>query len=158
MPAVFIVATVSNVEDEPRRYTVAETARVLGITEAAVRARINRDKLTSEKIDNTVYVRLDPDTTPVNPDDQTALVEALRDQVSMLKQQLNTEQGASAELRRIIAALTQRIPELEAPKSQDPPEAPTEATEQPGRAEPRSSAGEVQESEQRPWWRRIFGS
>jgi hypothetical protein len=158
LPAVFVVATVSNVEDEPRRYTVAETARLLGITEAAVRARINRDKLTSEKIDNTVYVRLDPDTTPVNPDDQTALVEALRDQVSMLKQQLNTEQGASAELRRIIAALTQRIPELEAPKSQDPTEAPTEASEQPGTAEPRSSAGENQESEQRPWWRRIFGS
>jgi hypothetical protein len=158
LPAVFVVATVSNVEDESRRYTVAETARLLGITEAAVRARINRDKLTSEKIDNTVYVRLDPDTTPVNPDDQTALVEALRDQVSMLKQQLNTEQAASAELRRIIAALTQRIPELEAPKNQEPPEAPTEATEQPGRAEPRSSAGEGQESEQRPWWRRIFGS
>jgi predicted transcriptional regulator len=158
LPAVFVVATVSNVEDEPRRYTVAETARLLGITEAAVRARINRDKLTSEKIDNTVYVRLDPDTTPVNPDDQTALVEALRDQVGMLKQQLNTEQAASAELRRIIAALTQRIPELEAPKSQEPPEAPTEATEQPGRAEPRSNAGEGQGSEQSPWWRRIFGS
>ena len=158
MPAVFVVATVSNVEDEPRRYTVAETARLLGITEAAVRARINRNKLTSEKIDNTIYVRLDPDTTPVNPDDQTALVEALRDQVSMFKQQLNTEQAASAELRRIIAALTQRIPELEAPKSQEPPEAPTEATEQPGRADPRSNAGEGQESEQRPWWRRIFGS
>jgi len=156
LPAVFIVATVSNVEDEPRRYTVAEAARLLGITEAAVRARINRDKLTSEKIDNTVYVRLDSDTTPVNPDDQTALVEALRDQVSMLRQQLNTEQAASAELRRIIAALTQRIPVPEAPKSQEPPEVPTEATEQPGRAEPLSSAGEGQESEQHPWWRRIF--
>jgi hypothetical protein len=71
---------------------------VLGITEAAVRARINRGKLESEKVENTVYVRLDSDTTPVNSGDQTALVEALRDQVGMLKHQLNTEQAASAEL------------------------------------------------------------
>ena len=155
MPPVFVVATVSNVEEEPRRYTVAEAARVLGITEAAVRARINRGKLTSEKIDNTVYVRLGSDTTPVNPDDQTALVEALRDQVGMLKQQLNTEQAASAELRRIIAALTQRIPELEAPRSSEPPQAPAEATEQPGRVESQPSVEGTQE--QRSWWRRLLG-
>src|SRR3712207_7511150 len=68
-----------------------------------------------------------------------ALVEALRDQVGMLKQQLNTEQAASAELRRIIAALTQRIPELEAPRSSEPPQAPAEATEQPGRVESQPS-------------------
>jgi hypothetical protein len=145
-------------EAETRHYTVAEAARVLGITEAAVRARINRGKLTSEKIDNTVYVRLDSDTTPVFPDDQTALVEALRDQVGMLKQQLNTEQAASAELRRIIAALTQRIPELEPPRSPEPPQAPAEATEQPGRVEPQTSVEGAQEgAEQRSWWRRVFG-
>src|SRR5215204_1595348 len=144
------------VEDEPRHYTVSEAARVLGITEAAVRARINRGKLQSEKIENTVYVRLDSDTTPVNLGDQTALVEALRDQVGMLKQQLNTEQSASAELRRIIAALTQRIPELEAPR-QEPPEAPIEATEQPGRVEAQAAGGGAQEGAERPWWRRVFG-
>jgi hypothetical protein len=142
-------------EDKPRRYTVSEAARVLGITEAAVRARINRDKLPSEKIDNTVYVRLDADATPVNLSDQTALVDALRDQVGMLKQQLNTEQAASAELRRIIAALTQRIPELEAPRSPEPPQAPAEATEQPGRVESQPSVEGTQE--QRSWWRRLLG-
>jgi hypothetical protein len=156
--AVFDVGTVFNVEDELRRYTVAEAARALGITEAAVRARINRGKLTSEKIDNTVYVWLDTDKTFVNPGDQTALVEALRDQVGMLKQQLNTEQAASAELRRIIAALTSRIPELEAPRSQEPPEAPTETTEQPGRVGPQASVEGPQESSERvSWWRRLFG-
>jgi hypothetical protein len=145
-------------EAETRHHTVAEAARMLGITEAAVRARINRGKLTSEKIDNTVYVRLDPDTTPVFPDDQTALVEALRDQVGMLKQQLNTEQAASAELRRIIAALTQRIPELEPPRSPEPPQASAEATEQPGRVEPQTSVeGAHEGAEQRSWWRRVFG-
>ena len=131
---------------------------MLGITEAAVRARINRGKLESEKVDNTVYVRLDSDATLVNAGDQTALVEALRDQVSMLKQQLNTEQAASGELRRIIAALTSRIPELEAPR-QEPPEASTEDTEQPVRVESQAAVGrEAQEDAERPWWRRMFSS
>jgi DNA-binding Lrp family transcriptional regulator len=146
------------VEDAEKHYTVSEAARVLGITEAAVRARINRGKLESEKVSNTVYVRLDPDATPVNAGDQTALVEALRDQVSMLKHQLNTEQAASGELRRIIAALTSRIPELEAPR-QEPPEAPTEGTEQPVRVESHAAVGrQAQEDAERPWWRRMFGS
>jgi hypothetical protein len=154
LPAVFGVATVFNVEDESRRYTVSEAARVLGITEAAVRARINRGKLASEKIDNTVYVRLDSDATPVNPGDPTALVEALRDQVSMLKQQLNTEQEASAELRRIIAGLVQRVPELEA--ASEPPEASGGAAEE---AEPRARAteGAQEPGQRRSWWRRMFG-
>jgi excisionase family DNA binding protein len=146
------------VDDEAKHYTVSEAARVLGITEAAVRARINRGKLESEKVGNTVYVRLDSDATPVNAGDQTALVEALRDQVSMLKQQLNTEQAASGELRRIIAALTSRIPELEAPR-QEPPEAPTEGTEQPVRVQSQAAVGrQAQEDAERPWWRRIFSS
>jgi hypothetical protein len=154
---VFGVATVFNVEDNQRRYTVSEAARMLGTTEAAVRARINRGKLASEKIDNTVYVRLDPDSTPVQPGDQTALVEALRDQVTTLKQQLNTEQEASAELRRIIAALTQRIPELEAP-SQEPRETPATTPGEPDRVEePHPASGAPQEGAQRPWWRRVFG-
>jgi len=144
------------VENEPKHYTVSEAARVLGITEAAVRARISRGKLESEKVENTVYVRLDSDITPVNSGDQSALVEALRDQIGMLKQQLNIEQAASAELRRIIAALTSRIPELEAPK-QEPPEVPTEGTEQTVRVESQAAVGQAQEGAERPWWRRMFG-
>ena len=144
--------------DASKHYTVSEAARVLGITEAAVRARINRGKLESEKVDNTVYVRLDSDATLVNVGGQTALMEALRDQVSMLKQQLNTEQAASGELRRIIAALTSRIPELEAPR-QEPPEASTEGTEQPVRVESQAAVGrQAQDAAERPWWRRMFGN
>jgi hypothetical protein len=63
------------------------------------------------------------------------------------------------EIRRrdvIISQLTERIPAIEAPR--DEPETPETVEEEPERAERRSSAGEGQESEQRPWWRRIFGS
>ncbi len=45
------------------------------------------------------------------------LVEELRDQVGYLREQLRREQDAHAEARRIIAALTSRIPELEPPRS-----------------------------------------
>lgn len=154
MSLVFGVATVFSVEDEQRRYTVSEAARMLGTTEAAVRARINRGKLVSEKIDNTVYVRLDPDTTPVHPGDQTALVEALRDQVTTLKQQLNTEQEASAELRRIIAGLVQRVPELERPEARETAAESEEKIEE----ESRPASGGAQEGTARvSWWRRMFG-
>jgi hypothetical protein len=46
--------------------------------------------------------------------------------IAILENQLAEERAASGELRRIIAALTQRIPELEArssSKSQEPPRA-----------------------------------
>jgi hypothetical protein len=48
---------------------------------------------------------------------------------------------------------------------QDPPQAPSEAAEQPGRVEPQPAVEGAQEAAQRPegqtprvpWWRRMFG-
>jgi hypothetical protein len=106
------------------------------------------------------------------------LVEELRDQVGYLREQLRREQDAHAEARRIIAALTARIPEHEAPSESR--EAPSEATEQPGRVGPQTEVEGTQEPREshemamrevgggplphdqqtpsaRPWWRRMFG-
>jgi hypothetical protein len=106
------------------------------------------------------------------------LVEELRDQVGYLREQLRREQDAHAEARRIIAALTARIPEHvassepgEAPS--ETPGSPSEATEQPGRVEPQPSVEAADEAERagrgpsesamgggrlhRSWWRRMFG-
>jgi hypothetical protein len=61
---------------------------------------------------------------------------------------------------RVIAALTQRIPELEAPREapSESPELPTAATEQPGRVEPQPQVEAAQEGTERvSWWRRVFG-
>ncbi len=113
------------------------------------------------------------------------LVEELRDQVGYLREQLRREQDAHAEARRIIAALTARIPEYEAPSEpreapQEPSETPSEATEQPGRVGPQPAVESTQElreesgmhmpevhsgplphdqqrPSERPWWRRMFG-
>jgi hypothetical protein len=61
---------------------------------------------------------------------------------------LKVEREASAELRRIIAALTTRIPELEAPP--EPRDAPVTPSEDSGKGET------PPDTEKHSWWRRLF--
>ncbi len=96
----------------------------------------------------------DGDSNAVHPEPQ---VETWRELIDELRDRVRSLEDANRENRRIIAALTSRIPEIEPPASSEPREAPTEATEQPGRVEPQPAVGGVQEGSQRaPWWRRIF--
>jgi hypothetical protein len=151
-----------------RRTTVAEAAAILGISAEAVRGRIRRGTLPVERESGTVYVLLDTSaderttgdrtrTTADQPTDRTDLLIAeLQDRVRSLEE-------ANRENRRIIAALTQRIPELEAPASSlgsEPRESPTEPASEADRVEASQNAGgEAQEGTEktRPWWRRVFG-
>jgi hypothetical protein len=141
-----------------RRTTVAQAAEALGISAEAVRGRIRRGTLPVEREGGTVYVLLDPGvenrttadqsrTTTDRPGDRTDLLIAeLQDRVRSLEE-------ANRENRRIIAALTSRIPELEAP-SQEPRESP----ESPGPTPtPTAERGGPQTPSERPWWRRMFG-
>jgi hypothetical protein len=180
--------------DQPtdQRLTVAQAAAALGITEGAVRSRIKRGTLPTTKEGGTVFVMLGGGTSQANqapnadvPTDQTQLVEVLRDQLRDLREQLGQANERDRENRRIIAALTQRIPEIEAPRepsgATEPRQSSTEATPQPGRVEPQPSVESAQEpressemhmpeagggplpraqqrpSERRSWWRRMFG-
>ena len=140
-----------------RRYTVAGAAETLGISQAAIRARIHRGTLKTEREDGTVYVWVDAEQhAEQHANDAPAVVEILQEQNGDLRDQIEFLRD---ELRRkdtIIMSLTQRIPEIEAP-SQEPPEAPTQATEQPGRVEPQAQVEGPQEGTARPWWRRVFG-
>jgi len=147
---------------------VAEAAEILGISAEAVRGRIRRGTLPVEREGGTVYVLLDEPkpgstttdqsrTTADQPTDRTDLL------IAALREQLAQANERDRENRRIIAALTQRIPAIEAPAEaspgEPPPGAPTEATEQPGRMEPRRAVEEPQEVGERvSWWRRIFGT
>jgi len=153
-----------------RRTTVAQAAEVLGISAEAVRGRIRRGTLPVEREGGAVYVLLShqaadrtttdqPRTTADQSTDRTDLLIAeLQDRVRSLEE-------ANRENRRIIAALTQRIPEIEAPaqstaasEATEPRESPTEATEQPGRVGPQTEVeGPQQPTERRSWWREFFG-
>jgi hypothetical protein len=154
-------ATEGNVD----RYTVAQAADMLEISSGAVRSRLSRGTLQSVREGGTVYVLLPAsmssdagrDAAGMSSDMPASLFEQMRSRIESLERQLEQANERDRENRRIIAALTSRIPAIEA--SQEARESPETVEEEPERAAPpRSSAGEGQESEQRPWWRRMFGS
>jgi hypothetical protein len=142
-----------------RRHTVAGAAQALGISQAAVRARIHRGTLKTEREDGTVYVWVDAEQhAGQDADDAPVVVEVLREQNGDLREQI---EFLREELRRkdtIIMTLTQRIPELEAPS--EPRQSPESATEQPGRVGAQTPLEGAQEGSMssRPWWRRVFGA
>jgi hypothetical protein len=175
-------------EHTTQHVTVAEAARILGTSAEAVRMRVKRGSLKSTKIKNTVYVLLSPEQTGPNldqtgsgggtatnqttdpthdqtanqTDDRTALLESLRSQVEFLQEELKRREDVHVEENRrkdtIIAQLTQRIPELEAPReaSQEPREGSVTASEEGDKAT--TTPPEQQEpSQRRSWWRAFFG-
>jgi hypothetical protein len=115
-----------------RRVSVKEAARLLDTTEHAIRQRLYRGSLESEKDESGSVVVLLPehlveDTADSQREAQSdtrdseaesallsALVETLREQNAVLLEQLREANESNRENRRIIAGLTQRIPELEA--------------------------------------------
>jgi hypothetical protein len=158
--------------DEMIRCTVAEAARRLGISESGVRKRIQRGQIAYEhSADGRVWVWVSPgeereaevrdeppqshDRDRVSRDEQ---VEDLRDQVRYLREQLDRADERDRENRRIIAALTQRIPELPSPLQEEPtpPSEPHSSrreytvTPQPGRVGPQTEVGAAQESAEAP--------
>ena len=139
--------------DPGRRLTVAQAADQLGISVDAMRARVKRATVATEREGGRVYVLLD---TAQDAAQDTPHTDRTAELIATLQKQLEAEREANRENRRIIVALTSRIPELEAPS--EPRESSEAADEQQGRAQPRPDAPVAQEGVQRPWWRRMFGS
>ncbi len=144
--------------------TVTEAADQLGISVEAVRQRIKRNTLRHTKREGTVYVHLESDRTRPTTDRQVdrttehgGLLDALREQVASLQQQLDRAEERDRENRRLLAAALERIPpQLEAPREgpTEPPASPV-TDSQPG---PSSTVrGEEKRAPQRPWWSRWFG-
>jgi hypothetical protein len=153
-----------------QRVTVKQAGEILGISPEAVRARIKRGTLRKEKgEDGTVYVRLDADRAQWDGDGsaggtndrtphETGIERELRAQVEILRAQLEEANAANRENRRIIAALTQRVPEIEPPKEDplDERDGDLTASEEPSGVRSRPVS---QEPEQRRSWlyRFFFG-
>jgi hypothetical protein len=143
---------------------VGEAARKLGISTDAVRKRIARGSLESDRPNGNVLVWLDDGGTEAGREAQVdggPLVESLRDQVAYLREIVATR---DEEIRRrdvIISQLTSRIPEIEPPREQTPAQEVPGAAETAGegseRGAPRPAAGSAQDGAERPWWRRVFG-
>jgi hypothetical protein len=153
------------------RLAVPEAAQALGLTEGAIRQRIQRGTLESERdTDGRVYVLVRRDNGRDNGDKTSSntrlnggfnahseTVEILKNQNEFLKGQLEAEREANRENRRIIAGLVQRVPELEAPRG--PRDGHHEmATAEPDRDRGHPATEGAQEGAAlRPWWQRWFG-
>ena len=111
-----------------RRVTVSEASDILGISTGAVRNRITRGTLEAERDRGRVFVVL-PDVMPEDTRQGTD-VEYLKAHIATLQEALESERESSRELRRIVAGLVQRVPELETPSEPETEE--SEASPAPG--------------------------
>jgi hypothetical protein len=136
--------------DQFDRLSVQDAAQVLGMSEEAVRGRIKRGTLTSERSGGRVWVLVErPGDDQAS--DRGELVAELREQVGYLRDQLRREQDAHAEARRLLAGALERIPALEAPETPESAavwDTPTEHSDAPEMGA--EGAG------RRSWWRRLF--
>jgi hypothetical protein len=155
---------------EQIRVTVDEAATLLGTTANALRKRIERGTFQSEKVDGVRDVLLSDRDIPQHAGDtfgdmpndsaaathdtatgMSAFVDSLEDQGDYLHRQLEVWQEEARRKDHIIAALTERITELEpasnaAPGPRGDPVSPSED----------STNGESPEPERRSWWRRLL--
>ncbi len=132
------------------RLTVAQAADRLGISEDAVRSRVKRGTLRTEREFGTVYVLLglrsqrpttDQPTTDEPPSDTGQ--DSKDELIAVLREQLAAEREANRENRRLLlAALERPVRELEAGEEKDPPE---------------SAEAPETDAQRPPWWRRMFG-
>src|SRR4051812_22953270 len=146
----------------PNKYTVPVAARILGISEGAVRQRVARDTLPHEKDDDgRVHVLLDepPNEETTEQTEQGAggsirVVDVLERENALLRRLLDEEREANRENRRLLALALEQRGELRASLRGDEGESRVQGQEEDSSAsEPLSSE---EERERRSWWRRVF--
>jgi len=122
--------------------TINQAARVLDISESAIRQRIKRGTIPAKKVNGIWRVEVEdhdanqqddketsqPETPTATTIDQSAYIERLENENVRLWSQVESQNEAERELRLIIARVTERIPELPAatapPQSPQPPPSP----------------------------------
>ena len=139
---------------ERERVTVGEAAKILGISESAVRKRVQRDQIDHDRDEGgKLYVYLSSRDKVVD-----SVQDEVRDRyITFLEREL---EARSDEIRRrdaIIMNMTEAMKAI-GPAREEAPESP----ESPGPSETPTDAPVGQESasegpEERSWWRRMFG-
>ena len=166
-------------------YTPAQAALILRVSPTRVRQLLQDGELEGEHDEvghwlipaRAVHDRLERlrresfmeavGYDPLSVREMRGLVEDLREQVRYLRSILSEEREARrradtiiAQLTQANAALTQRIPEVEAPRqkeaAQEPPGYSQSAAEEPASGEPRHGGGEAKDGSERPWWRKML--
>jgi excisionase family DNA binding protein len=136
---------------ERQRVTVQEAARILGVKEPAIRKRVKRGTLQSERVGERVYVYLDTGESADRSEDRSAgrdeLVKELRSQIEYLREENRRKD-------HLLAAALERIPpQLEAPS--EPTGSPVTPS---GSGRSSETHPALQEATERlPGWRRVVG-
>jgi len=120
-------------------------AELLGTSPEAVRKRAAMGSLRSDRQDDCVFVWVDEGRIEGGREaqvDHEALLEAKEETIRTLREQLESEMRANEENRHLLAALIQRVLELEAGADNvEPPERREEATEGAAAGAPKVQAG-----------------
>jgi predicted ArsR family transcriptional regulator len=146
---------------ERERVTVQEAARQLGITESAVRKRVQRGLLEHDKEpDGRLYVYLDTrdiGQDKVRDSSYDMLVRRLENENEFLRRELERKDTIMLNMTEAMKAISPPTPE----ESSEARESPETVEEEPEGSEPRPYAGGPQEPVQprprTPWWRRVLG-
>ncbi len=141
------------------RFTVAEAADALGVTQDAIRKRIKRDTIQHGKDDGRIFVLLDATKKRPKTDQDAGrveLVEVLRDEISHLRRESERKDTIILSLSQSNAEQARTIRAIEAPATNEQPRGVAQD------AEDGSGDGNVPREPQmgvqrRSWWRRIFG-
>src|SRR5215218_4282310 len=132
-----------------QRATVPDAAELLGITVEAVRMRIKRGTLRSERQGGRVFVLLGQNQPTDRPDEPTTLISEMRSRIQFLEDELQRKDAILLNMTEAMKALS--------PPSQETPSEAQESDVSPGPADtPTEATSGAQEGAQRPWWRRIF--
>jgi len=137
-----------------QRLTVADAAALLGVSQDAIRKRVARNSIEHEKSDDgRIFVFLDPSETreAADQDASKTAFDIMEEQVEYLRRQLEVWQEEARRKDHIIAALTERIPELEAPRSQGDENGPLTSSWAEEKVEEATP-----DEQKRSWWRRFF--
>jgi len=150
------------------RVTVQDAARLLGVSEGAVRKRVARGTLRHDKEeDGRVYVYLDErdtrgvDAGPyggvgagVDPHN-AALISSLEDQIAYLREENRRKDEIIMQQAITVRQLTAAQEPRDAPETG--PDAPEDPSPRSGTAGAQEDAQEPQGRARRPWWLRILG-
>ncbi len=113
----------------------------MGVSEEAIRKRVKRNTLRHDKEpDGRVYVYLEGTTRGVDEGidevshpDSNALISEMRGRITFLERELERKDAILLNMTEAIKAIA---PPAQEEARSEPPGAPSEATEQPGRVEP----------------------
>lgn len=141
-----------------RRFTVAEAASALGVTQDAIRKRIKRDTIQHGKDDGRIFVLLDATKKRPKTDQDAGrveMVEVLRDEISHLRRESERKDTIILSLSQSNAEQARTIRAIEAPATNEQPRGVAQdADEGVGRGDvPREPEKPV---ERRSLWSRIF--